>query len=168
MFKSNQKQAMSKTTEINSPEKLNRIVDGTSIEGDIKSDSNIRIDGRLKGTINTKGKLVIGATGSIEGEIVCEHADIEGSFHGKIHVTGLLTLKATSKLAGDIVTGKLAIEPGAVFSGSCTMGGATATPATSSSVNNNRMNTGSNTGTPEVKPEEGLFSEPEKKSSIAQ
>lgn len=113
---------MSKNTEINSPEKLNRIVDGTSIEGDIKSDSNIRIDGRLKGTINTKGKLVIGATGTIEGEIHCEHADIEGTFIGKIRVTGLLTLKATSKLTGDIVTGKLAIEPGAVFSGSCSMG----------------------------------------------
>jgi cytoskeletal protein CcmA (bactofilin family) len=55
MFKSNNNQPMSKNTEINSPEKLNRIVDGTSIEGDIKSDSNIRIDGRLKGTINTKG-----------------------------------------------------------------------------------------------------------------
>ncbi|HYG52714.1 MAG TPA: polymer-forming cytoskeletal protein [Flavobacteriales bacterium] len=114
---------MSKTTEINSPEKLNRIVDGTSIEGHIKSDSNIRIDGRLKGTIQTKGKLVIGPTGSIEGEIVCESADIEGVFVGKIHVNGLLTLKATSKLTGDIITGKLAIEPGAVFSGSCGMGG---------------------------------------------
>jgi len=161
MFKSNHKQAMSKTTEINSPEKLNRIVDGTSIEGDIKSDSNIRIDGRLKGTINTKGKLVIGATGSIEGEIVCEHADIEGNFTGKIQITGLLTLKATSKLSGDIVTGKLAIEPGAVFSGSCTMGGASS--STTTGMNNNRGNTYTVS-----KPADGLFSEPEKKSSFAQ
>lgn len=123
MFKSNHNQPMSKPNEINSPEKLNRIVDGTSIEGHIKSDSNIRIDGRLKGTINTKGKLVIGTSGSIEGDIVCESADIEGVFVGKIHVNGILTLKATSKLTGDIITGKLAIEPGAVFSGSCSMGG---------------------------------------------
>jgi cytoskeletal protein CcmA (bactofilin family) len=56
---------------------------------------------------------------------VCEHADIEGAFVGKIQVNGLLTLKATSRLTGDIVTGKLAIEPGAVFSGSCSMGGLT-------------------------------------------
>ncbi len=125
MFKSNNNQTMSKPNEINSPEKLNRIVDGTSIEGHIKSDSNIRIDGRLKGTINTKGKLVVGQSGSIEGDIVCDSADIEGVFVGKIHVTGILTLKASSKLTGDIVTGKLAIEPGAVFSGSCSMGGLT-------------------------------------------
>jgi len=122
MFKSNHSTPMSKNPEINSPEKLNRIVDGTSIEGHIKSDSNIRIDGRLKGTIITKGKLVIGSTGSIEGEITCESADIEGAFVGKIVVNGLLTLKSTSKLTGDIMTGKLAIEPGANFTGTCSMG----------------------------------------------
>ena len=114
---------MSKTAEINSPDRLNRIVEGTSIEGDIRSDSNIRIDGRLKGTIHTKGRLVIGATGVIEGEITCENADIEGIFIGKINVNQLLSLKATAKLTGDIITSKLAIEPGAMFSGACSMGG---------------------------------------------
>lgn len=114
---------MSKPVDTNSPDRLNRIVEGTSIEGDIKSDSNIRIDGRLKGTISTKGRLVIGPTGSIEGEIVCENADVEGSFVGKISVNQLLSLKATAKLTGDIITNKLAIEPGASFSGTCSMGG---------------------------------------------
>jgi cytoskeletal protein CcmA (bactofilin family) len=119
----NQPSVMSKTAEINSPDRLNRIVEGTSIEGDIRSDSNIRIDGRLKGTIHTKGRLVIGASGSIEGEIICENADIEGVFVGKINVNQLLSLKSTAKLTGDIITSKLAIEPGAMFSGACSMGG---------------------------------------------
>ena len=114
---------MSKSAEINSPERLNRIVEGTEIIGDIRSDSNIRIDGKLKGTIHTKGRLVIGVTGSIEGDISCENADIEGSFTGKISVNQLLSLKATAKLKGDIQTNKLAIEPGATFTGTCTMGG---------------------------------------------
>lgn len=123
MFKSNQQaNVMSKQQEIHSPDKLNRIVDGTAIEGHIKSDSNIRIDGKLKGTIQTRGRLVIGPTGYIEGEIVCENADVEGTFNGKIKVNGLLSLKQTAKIKGEIHTGKLAIEPGAVFSGSCTMG----------------------------------------------
>jgi cytoskeletal protein CcmA (bactofilin family) len=114
---------MSKTAEINSPDRLNRLVEGTEIIGDIKADSNIRIDGKLKGTITTKGRLVIGPTGSIEGEIICENADIEGSFVGKIVVNQLLSLKATAKFIGDIQTSKLAIEPGATFSGNCSMGG---------------------------------------------
>ncbi len=119
----NQPSVMSKTAEINSPDRLNRIVEGTSIEGDIRSDSNIRIDGRLKGTIHIKGRLVIGSSGIIEGEIICENADIEGVFIGKINVNQLLSLKSTAKLTGDIITSKLAIEPGAMFSGACSMGG---------------------------------------------
>ena len=101
---------------------VNLIGSGTTIEGDIKSTGDIRIDGNLIGSLNTKGKLVIGSTGSIDGEIICQNADISGNIKGKITVTELLSLKATSKLTGDIIANKLAIEPGANFSGSCSMG----------------------------------------------
>lgn len=114
---------MAKTNEPHSPEKLNRIVAGTDIEGVIVSDSNIRIDGNVKGTINVKGRLVVGSTGRIKGDIVCENADIEGAVSGQISVNGLLSLKSTARLDCDIQTKKLAIEPGAVFSGKCEMGG---------------------------------------------
>ena len=105
-----------------SPERLNRIVEGTHIEGDIKSDSNIRIDGYLKGTISLKGRLVLGPTGKIDGDINCKNADIEGKLNGTIEVDELLSLKSTAKLQGEISTNKLAIEPGAIFSGNCKMG----------------------------------------------
>ena len=105
-----------------SPERLNRIVEGTHIEGDIKSDSNIRIDGYLKGTITVKGRLVLGPTGKIDGNIYCKNADLEGKLNGAIEVDELLTLKSTAKLQGEISTNKLSIEPGASFSGSCSMG----------------------------------------------
>ena len=114
---------MAKISEYQTPEKLNRIVAGTAIEGVINTDSNIRVDGHVKGTITAKGRLVVGSTGSIEGEIMCENADIEGKISGKISVNGLLSLKSTARLECDIATKKLAIEPGAVFSGNCSMGG---------------------------------------------
>jgi cytoskeletal protein CcmA (bactofilin family) len=97
-------------------------VEGTHIEGDIKSDSNIRIDGYLKGTISLKGRLVLGPTGKIDGDINCKNADIEGKLNGTIEVDELLSLKSTAKLQGEISTNKLAIEPGAIFSGNCKMG----------------------------------------------
>lgn len=122
MFKNNNQPKKALNMDANSPDKLNRIVEGTSIVGDIQSDSNIRIDGRLKGTVATKGRLVIGKNGFIEGEVICNDADIEGELKGTIKANGLLSLKSTSKLEGDILTGKLAIEPGASFSGSCSMG----------------------------------------------
>lgn len=122
MFKSNNQTNTSNQMETGSPDKLNRIVEGTTISGDIVSEGSVRIDGKLKGTIATKGKLVIGPKGTVEGEIVCNDADIEGKLIGTIKVNSLLSLKSTSKLEGDIFTGKLAIEPGASFSGSCSMG----------------------------------------------
>lgn len=121
MFKGNSNTMA--TNNLNSPDKLNRIVEGTSIEGEIISEGNIRIDGKVKGIVSTKGRLVIGPKGNIEGNIICSNADIEGVLVGTIKVNELLTLKSTAKLQGDITTSKLAIEPGAVFGGSCNMGG---------------------------------------------
>ena len=43
----------------------------------------------------------------------------EENFSDGVNVTELLTLKSSAKLQGDISTNKLAIEPGAVFSGTC-------------------------------------------------
>lgn len=101
----------------------NQILSGTTINGDIVCDGNIRIDGILNGSLHAKGKVVIGPTGVIEGEVNCASADISGTVKAKITVAELLTLKATAKLTGDISTNKLAIEPGANFTGACSMGG---------------------------------------------
>ena len=101
---------------------VNLIGVGTTISGDITSSGDIRVDGTLKGSINTKGKVVVGSTGIVVGDVVCQSADISGELRAKISVTELLALKSTAKLDGDILTNKLSIEPGATFSGSCSMG----------------------------------------------
>ena len=114
---------MTKPSEPINTGKINSIMEGTSIEGEIRSDSNLRIDGRVKGTINVRGRLIVGQTGVIEGEVTCQSSDIEGTLVGKVNCQDLLSLKATAKLQGDINTKKLAIEPGAVFTGNCSMAG---------------------------------------------
>lgn len=102
---------------------INLIAKGTKITGDISSDGDIRIDGELKGNIFCKGRLVVGDSGTIQGEIKCSSSEISGMVKGKVIVAELLSLKASSNIIGDIITGKLSIEPGAVFSGTCKMGG---------------------------------------------
>ncbi len=114
---------MNKATEPVNAGKINSIMEGTSIEGEVRSDSNIRIDGRVKGIINVRGRLIVGTSGVVEGDVTCQSSDIEGTVMGKINCQDLLSLKATAKLTGDISTKKLAIEPGAVFTGNCSMGG---------------------------------------------
>lgn len=101
---------------------INRIVEGTSIEGEIRCESNIRIDGSFVGNLNTKGRLVVGPAGRIEGTITCQNAEVEGLVKGKLNVQQLLSLKGSAKVEGDIFTDKLSIEPGATFTGACNMG----------------------------------------------
>ena len=103
--------------------KINMIGVGTTIEGSISSSENIRFDGNLIGNLNTKGKVFIGQSGTIKGEIRCKNCEIEGVVDGKVVVEELLSLRSMSKLYGEIKTGKLAIEPGATFTGKCDMGG---------------------------------------------
>ncbi|MBD3638294.1 MAG: polymer-forming cytoskeletal protein [Crocinitomicaceae bacterium] len=117
------KGAKNKTTDqTHSPDKLNRIVEGTKIKGDVNTDSNFRLDGYLEGTLKTSGKLVIGVNGKVEGEVNCANADIEGELHGNINVEGLLMLKATARITGNISAGKIGVENGAEFNGKCNMG----------------------------------------------
>lgn len=102
---------------------INILGSGTEVTGNIKSNGDFRIDGHLKGNIEVKGKLVVGASGLVDGEVFCQTADISGNLKGKINVSELLTLKSTSRITGDIITGKIAIEPDAQFTGTCSMGG---------------------------------------------
>jgi cytoskeletal protein CcmA (bactofilin family) len=113
---------MAKETHEINPQVINLIAKGTKITGDILSDGDIRIDGELVGNIESKGRLVIGASGKIEGDIKCKSCEIAGSLIGKVYIAEQLSLKASSNIKGDLVTGKLSIEPGAYFAGTCSMG----------------------------------------------
>ena len=103
-------------------EEINFIASGTKLVGDLVSSGDVRIDGQLSGSIKTQGRLVLGESGVVDGQISCQSAIIGGQLKAKITTKDLLTLKSTAKLSGEIVSGQLAIEPGAIFSGKCSMG----------------------------------------------
>jgi len=113
---------MMKNKEVEVPS-LNLLSSGTVVKGEIKLNGDFRLDGSFIGTINCKGKVVVGPTGSIEGEIICQNADFSGEVKATVKVAELLTLKETARYTGDITTNKLSIEPGAKFSGNCIMEG---------------------------------------------
>ena len=101
----------------------NIIGKNSSFVGDIKSDGDFRIDGKVQGTIKTAGRVVIGKEGFVDGTIDCSNADIEGKFSGNLNVDELLSLKSTATINGEVVLGKLSVEPGANFNASCNMKG---------------------------------------------
>jgi cytoskeletal protein CcmA (bactofilin family) len=102
----------------------NKIAQGTTLNGNIDSEGSFRIEGELIGTLNIKGKVVIGESGLIDGEIICENADIEGTFKGKLKVNKCLNLKATARIIGEVITDQLVVEAGASFNATCQMSGA--------------------------------------------
>lgn len=106
----------------NTGHSLNSIVEGTIIEGDVRTESDIRIDGTLIGTLNCQGRVIIGPRGKLDGEVQCENALIEGTFAGNINVRDSLTVSETAHISGDINTDKLVVHSGAVFNVACAMG----------------------------------------------
>ena len=103
----------------NSP--INIITDGTVIKGDIIASGDFRLDGKLEGNIQLNGKLVIGDSGIVNGNVLCQNANIIGTVNGNLSVKELLSLHTSARVRGDILINKLSIEPGAVFSGKCRM-----------------------------------------------
>jgi cytoskeletal protein CcmA (bactofilin family) len=95
----------------------------TEIKGDIISNGDFRIDGKVEGNITTAGKLILGREGVIKGIVNCGNADFEGKFTGKLYCTGTLSLKSTAEIEGEVYLEKLSIEPGAVFNAICSMKG---------------------------------------------
>ena len=118
MFNNKEKTQKPKVMEINV------VAKNTAIIGDIISEGDFRIDGTLEGNIKTKGRVIIGVSGSVKGKIDAVNSDREGKFSGDLLVQETLTIKATAIISGDVVIGKLSVEPGATFNASCSMRGA--------------------------------------------
>ncbi len=125
----------------------NRIEKNTKIKGDIISEADFRIDGKLDGNVKTSGKVVIGKDGYIHGKVQCVNADIEGSFNGELNVSELLSLKASAVIEGNVSVNKLAVEPGATFNASCTMKGKGGLSSSASSHSATSSGTASSGGT---------------------
>ncbi|MFZ1264656.1 MAG: polymer-forming cytoskeletal protein [Chitinophagaceae bacterium] len=98
------------------------ISSGTILNGDISSNSDLRIDGTVIGNINSSAKIIIGNTGVVEGDIAGNQADIVGKVSGNIRAKELLQLRGDCMVTGNLYAGKLQIEPTATFNGQCHMG----------------------------------------------
>jgi cytoskeletal protein CcmA (bactofilin family) len=101
---------------------LNTIAKGTVLEGKIVTKGDIRIEGRVVGTVTCDAKLVIGENGSVEGIVDARNAYIAGAVKGQVIVRELLQLQEKGHIQGDIYTQKLSVQIGASFTGNCRMG----------------------------------------------
>lgn len=120
---------------------LNLIGNGTTITGEVQSDGDIRIDGLLKGNVSSKAKVVVGPTGTIEGDIHAENVDVSGKVNGRIEAEGILFLKESAQIQGEFQANKLIVESGAALNGNCNMGSAPTETISSSIVEESQAST---------------------------
>lgn len=106
------------TVNVNS---VSRISSGTFFKGEISSPYDLRIDGSFDGKLYTKGRVVVGETAKVSGEVLCENVDLWGSVKGDLYVKDTLSLKSGCIVEGGINVRKLIVELGAAFNGTCKM-----------------------------------------------
>ncbi len=99
----------------------NTLAAGTTVKGNIITETDFRLDGNVEGDIHCNGKLVIGPRGNVQGNIICNNAEIHGAVTGTIQISDKLVLKATAQVQGEVTTQILEIEPNAKFNGTCRM-----------------------------------------------
>ncbi len=92
------------------------------IRGKLRFSHDLVIDGRIEGEVNSDGDLTVGENATIVGDVKTRSVIVFGRIEGNITVTERCELKQSAALHGDVVAGKLAIEEGATFLGSSTVG----------------------------------------------
>jgi cytoskeletal protein CcmA (bactofilin family) len=135
MFKGDKNKA-----NVDSPERLNRLVTGTKLEGNLTTESSLRVDGLINGDVQCSGKIVLGTEGVIVGNLVSTQAEIEGNVEGDLKVEDLLILQKTAIVKGAIQTGRLVIEDGAQIGGNVSTGDLPQVSNTSKKSKNNDAN----------------------------
>lgn len=100
---------------------ISRISSGTIIKGEILSPYDIRIDGTFEGKVQTKGRVVVGETAFIKGDIICENIDLWGKVDGNLFVKDTLSLMEGCSVNGNLNVRRLSVELGSTLNGNCRM-----------------------------------------------
>jgi cytoskeletal protein CcmA (bactofilin family) len=91
------------------------------VEGELKSNGNIRVDGIVSGKIHTSQDLMIGPNAQIDADLIASNAVIAGVVKGNITVKNSLSIMETGRVLGNISCTRLEIRHGASFIGNCRM-----------------------------------------------
>lgn len=110
---------MAKSEQTLSVNSISRISAGTVIKGEIISPTDIRIDGTFEGKLTSKGRVVLGESAIVKGDIICANIDLWGKVDGNLFVKDTLSLKEGCVMNGNLHIRRLAVELGATFNGTC-------------------------------------------------
>ncbi len=94
---------------------------GVTIKGEIFSEEDMTIEGKVEGRIETKKTLVVGKNGNIEAEIKANEIKIMGKVTGDVHAITRIEIVPSGAHFGNIFSPRVAISEGAIFKGNIDM-----------------------------------------------
>ena len=101
---------------------LNGFLDaGSQMNGELSFEDTFRVDGRLLGKVSSKGDLVVGERGLVDGEVSVGRVYVSGTLKGTVKAATRIEITAGGRLLGDIQTPTLVIEEGGFYQGRCSM-----------------------------------------------
>ena len=97
---------------------VSRISAGTAFKGEITTTGDIRIDGKFDGRLTSKGRLVVGESANVDGDVICQNVDFSGKMgKGTFYVADTLSLKSGCSVAGDLRYKRLQVDLDAKITG---------------------------------------------------
>ena len=100
---------------------MNIIGAGTVVEGKIRSQGNVRVDGKLIGELTASESLSIGITGEVEGNVAAKNVTVGGKVRGTINASEKIIFEGKSVVRGDIRATRLVVDEGSIFDGRVSM-----------------------------------------------
>lgn len=100
---------------------LSFVGSSTTIEGKVRTEGSIRIDGKVIGEVTVKANAAVGEQGVVEGTLTARNVSLAGKVHGSVTALEKLVLEDKSVMQGDIRASRLVVDEGAMFDGQCSM-----------------------------------------------
>jgi cytoskeletal protein CcmA (bactofilin family) len=95
---------------------------GVTVTGDVSARGELRIEGTVKGTIESRGPVIVAAEGAVEGDVHAEMVVVGGTLEGEIDASQMARLESTARVTADVTAPTMAIADGARFEGAVDMG----------------------------------------------
>ena len=109
------------STKFDPVKEMNIIGAGTVVEGKIRSQGNVRVDGKLIGELTASESLSIGITGEVEGNVTAKNVTVGGKVRGTINASEKIIFEGKSVVRGDIRATRLVVDEGSIFDGRVSM-----------------------------------------------
>ena len=111
-----------KSSNFGGDDNITLLAKGVVLKGEIHVEGTVRIDGRLDGNIQTKGHVIIGEDGLVQGTINAGTVVSSGRIKAKVTASDRVQLLKTATLIGEVLTPTLIMEEGAKLQGAIDMG----------------------------------------------